>query len=163
MRANDSGERKLSVQVGSRRVIAVILVAFTLGTSMSVVDAARASTRVDVSARCNSPWIVSAHEYGYDRNVIVKIEPTGLARWAGRFDPAIWNDLWSCIPYPSTGLYGWQGDSMYKQLACHAVYSASVPGITSWTGGVTWDLESWRSNVSWFTVWRVWGHKCNWS
>jgi hypothetical protein len=141
-------------------VVATLAAAFVIpGSAAPTVEA---STRVDVTKVCNTVDIVKVHITGYDRNLKVSIEPTGRARVAARFSPAMWDQLWSCVSYPS-GLYGWQGDSMYRQLACHATYSAGVPGVTTWTGGPTWDLESWRPSVSWVRVAQVWDHKCNWS
>ncbi len=100
--------------------------------------------------------------HGYDWNVYVSITPTERARYAARFTNSMWSQLWQCTPYPS-GLHGWQGDGLYDQLACHAIFSARVPGVTGWAGGPTWDLESWRPNESYDYMLQAPRHSCNWS
>ncbi|MGH9213949.1 MAG: DUF2599 domain-containing protein [Acidimicrobiales bacterium] len=123
--------------------------------------AAGASDRVDITRVCNSANVVKVRVSGYGRSLVVSVEPTGQARWLARFTPGMWDEVWGCMPYPGS-LYGWQGDSLYKQLACHAIFSASVPGVTGWSGGATWDLETWRPDVSWPRMYQVWDHRCNW-
>ncbi|MEQ4208558.1 DUF2599 domain-containing protein [Actinopolymorpha sp. B9G3] len=54
-----------------------------------------------------------------------------------------------------------QRESIYKQLVCHAQgkYFAEPDQI-----GDSWDLESWRPNISWAEVWGgAKEHECNWS
>lgn len=138
----------------------VLAVVLSAGTTIALAPSADAATRVDYSATCNRTWVQSVRVAGYDRNVIVSMVPTSRARWLGRSNVgAIWSDIWSCVPYPS-GLYGWQGDSMWQQLACHATWSANIGG--GWTGGPTWDFESWRPSVSMSYALQVWRHSCNW-
>lgn len=146
----------LMVLIAVATVIACLVVPTSGGPTV------KAATRVNVTRQCNTVDIVRVTITGYDRNLRVSIEPTGRARVAAQLNSAMWDQLWRCIPYPS-GLYGWQGDSMYKQLLCHSFYSIGIPGSSKWTGGPTWDLETWRSNVSWSRASQVWSHSCNWA
>lgn len=140
------------------RALAALSLAAT--AVVAVAPSAQAATRVDYSARCNSGWVASVHVSGYGRSVKVSIEPTGYARWfASTNVGAVWNAVWNCVHYPYN-LYGWQGDGMWDQLVCHAVWSVNIGA--GWTGGPTWDLESWRPNVSYSYSVQVWRHSCNW-
>lgn len=48
--------------------------------------------------------------------------------------------------------------SLYKQLACHALF-----GVNEELGGSTWDLESHRADISWADVLNPSAdEKCNW-
>lgn len=76
----------------------------------------------------------------------------------------LWNQAWDAVPYPK-GLSDSQGSSMYKQLACHSRYAYEKPDGSHVTGD-SWDLESWRPDVSWdyaLNPVTVPFHQCNWT
>ena len=113
-------------------------------------------------ASCSGPW---AEEVEVFRNLTngrqsVSIRPTAAAYTDAQDDePRFWNEIWSCVPYPK-GLSDDQGESLYKQMACHDRF-ADVTGH----GGDTWDLEAWRSNQPWSYVTNpiyLPFHECNW-
>lgn len=114
-------------------------------------------------ATCTSPLIQNVEVF---RNLSngrqsVSIRPTQAAFTDAQYDePGFWDDIWACVPYPK-GLTADQGDSLYKQMACHDRF-ANISG----GGGDTWDLEAWRSNQPWSYVTNpvyVPSHQCNWS
>lgn len=112
-----------------------------------------------LSTKCHSPWMTSAGKHQTEQGWKISFEPTHLARISGRSSStwsSMWQDLQKCILFPS--LSSSARSSMYKQLKCHALF-----GLTSSFGGPTWDLESWRADIS---MWKVTvlapKHKCNW-
>ncbi|MFI6055901.1 DUF2599 domain-containing protein [Streptomyces violascens] len=76
----------------------------------------------------------------------------------------LWDQAWAAVPYPK-GLTDAQGSSMYKQIACHSRYAYQWPDGSHVTGD-SWDLESWRPDVSWDYAMNpvtVLIHQCNWT
>ena len=144
---------------------ALALTAIVLGATLLVGSPADAATRVDYGKNCNTSLIMRVTVKGYDRNVRVAIQPTTLARTVGRLRVGeMWSQMWNCVHYPN-GLYGWQGDSLYDQLLCHAYWSF-YGGPFGWSGGPTWDLESWRPAKSDSYIkgtGSFLSHRCNWS
>ncbi|MEU9763539.1 hypothetical protein AB0D98_28295 [Streptomyces sp. NPDC047987] len=75
----------------------------------------------------------------------------------------LWRQIWDTVPYPSSRLTADQGSSVYEQMACHARYSYNIFG--HYLGGVSWDFESDRPNLSWDEAMNpvaVAIHGCNW-
>lgn len=111
------------------------------------------------AANCKSRWMTRASTSGIGPSFAAKIRPTNRARFFanGRGEwNAIFSDLKRCVPFPA--LPAAQTDSMYKQLACHAMW-----GKHEEFGGDTWDLEANRRNVSMrYAIDGVLRHKCNW-
>src|SRR6185295_9944544 len=118
----------------------------------------------------DSPWMTHATLMWYQppphthppMALEVSFTPTTAARLAARNNLAwdgIWEDLRDCVPIPAfPESYGDVHASLYKQLACHAVF-----GIHEELGGPTWDLESHRPNIPWEDVLDPSANeKCNW-
>ncbi|WP_307662521.1 DUF2599 domain-containing protein [Streptomyces sp. V1I1] len=122
---------------------------------------------VGYQAHTNAEWISKTRvARGIDNgNVDVEIFPTDAGfEDADRDYDRLWDQAWSAVPYPKK-LTDAQGSSMYKQLACHARYSYPLPG-GGHNGGDTWQLESWRPDVSWDYAMNpipVGLHGCNWT
>lgn len=125
------------------------------------------SACVSIQGSCSERWVTYVKVYFNLSNNRISVEVTPTA--AG-FDDAdsdtadLWQQAWRCAPYPLSRLNDYQGESLYKQLACHANFAYPKPGGGHF-GGETWDLESWRSNPSWDYVLSptdVWDHECNW-
>jgi hypothetical protein len=93
---------------------------------------------------------------------VVRAWPTREGRLAGRaLVPREWDQMWQRAPKP-WGMTDDKSESVYKQLACHAVYAAPRPD-GGWLGGYSWDLESWRPNISWAkALTPLTNNKCNW-
>lgn len=128
-----------------RFVVAVVALSLVLLPLVDSVSPAEASTKVNRSASCKSEWISKVSYSGHGRSLRVSIMPKVKAGTSAKTMPgwnAVWDAMWRCVPYPN-GLCGWQGDSMYKQLACHLVWGAN-PNRT----GPTFDLETWRPDVT---------------
>ncbi|WP_159046432.1 DUF2599 domain-containing protein [Streptomyces sp. MMG1121] len=113
------------------------------------------------------PWVKQTKVWKALRNgdIDVMVYPT-----AKGFDDAdtncntLWDQAWAAVPYPK-GLTDTQGSSMYKQLACHSRYAYEWPNGSHVTGD-SWDLESWRPDVSWdyaLNPLSVVFHQCNWT
>ncbi|MET7795553.1 LGFP repeat-containing protein [Streptomyces decoyicus] len=92
---------------------------------------------------------------------IVRAWPTRAGRIAGRpLIPVEWDQMWDRVPEP-WGMTEDKKDSLYKQFACHVMYVAPKPG--GWLGGWSWDLESFRPNISWARAMNpLTNSKCNW-
>ncbi|MFJ5726326.1 LGFP repeat-containing protein [Streptomyces sp. NPDC093149] len=76
----------------------------------------------------------------------------------------LWRQIWDTVPYPSSRLTADQGSSVYEQMACHARYAYKIFG--HYLGGVSWDFESDRPNISWDEAMNplaVAIHGCNWN
>jgi uncharacterized protein DUF2599 len=117
----------------------------------------------------DTPWMTEAHWEAYQPppgtlplgqvGIEVSLTPTTAARLVGR-NPTQWDDIWedlrNCIGFP---IYDEsQLSSVYKQLACHAVF-----GVNEELGGPTWDLESHRPNISLVNALNpLTNDKCNW-
>jgi Protein of unknown function (DUF2599) len=123
-----------------------------------------------MGGRCfDTPWMTEAHWEAYQPpfgtlppgqiGIKVSFTPTTdarlLARTAAQWDD-IWADLQNCIGIP---IYDEsQLNSVYKQLACHAVF-----GVNEELGGPTWDFESHRPDIPWVDVLNpLVNEKCNW-
>lgn len=123
---------------------------------------------VSIQADCSGEaWVdyVKVYFNQANRNISVEVIPTpsGFAD-ADDDTQELWESVWRCLPYPLSRLTDTEGESLYKQLACHAENSYGKPDGTHF-GGETWDLESWRANVDWDYVRGpvdVWWHECNW-
>lgn len=101
----------------------------------------------------------------HDGKPTVRTYPTEDGFMNARTDfTAAWNQMWSLAPYPN-GLSDTQHNSVYEQFACHAKYADKylLPG--GWNTGLSWDFESYRSDVGMlyatslptFLI-----HKCEW-
>ena len=84
---------------------------------------------------------------------MVEMLPTSTARTSPDVKK-IWRDLNRCVKFPPQPKS--VRDSLYKQLACHALY-----GRHPVLGGYRWGFEAKRPNVSWFTALNP-KNKCNW-
>ncbi|MFG2987509.1 DUF2599 domain-containing protein [Streptomyces sp. NPDC048258] len=106
-------------------------------------------------------WIARALENG---DVDVHVFPTDLGFEKAKNDyNKLWDQAFGTVPYPK-GMTDAQGSSMYTQLACHARYVFKLPN-GEWNTHESWDMESWRPDVSWDygmnpATWLI--HKCNW-
>jgi hypothetical protein len=115
-----------------------------------------------VGGPCESRWMTAASSKGDGSEFKVSMTPTRRARWSGRSPAswlAIWSDLRRCAPFPDS-LTRSQERSLYKQLACHAVF-----GVHKELGGPEWDLEARHPNIPWSVVLgpaAVAVHECNW-
>lgn len=92
---------------------------------------------------------------------VVRDWPTLKGRLAGRaLIPAEWNQMWQRVPQPRA-MTPTERSSVYKQFACHVLFSLPKPG--GWTGGPSWDFESWRPDISWLKAMNpLTNSKCNW-
>jgi hypothetical protein len=130
----------------------------TLGT-----DYANAANKVSYWSKCSGTWVSRVSVVGHGRNLVISMTPTTAARvmpppirLLRRTYNQVWDEIWRCVRYPS-GLYGWQGDSLYQQLSCHVAY-----GIGRF-GGPTWDLETWRPSIGLGSaIALAAAHRCNW-
>ncbi|WP_344962615.1 DUF2599 domain-containing protein [Streptomyces thioluteus] len=100
----------------------------------------------------------------WNTKFVIRAWPTLKGRAASKADyKAGWDQMMSRVPTPWAMTPTMQS-SLYKQFACHAVFS--VPNPTKpgeWLGGPSWDLESWRSDVPWTTALNpLRNSKCNW-
>ncbi|WP_223281199.1 DUF2599 domain-containing protein [Streptomyces antnestii] len=98
----------------------------------------------------------------WQNTFVVRAWPTLKGRTGGKvLAPAEWDQAWQRVPKP----WAWtdaKESSIYKQFVCHVAFSAPKPG-GGWTGGESWDLESWRSDLSWLKVMNpLLNDKCNW-
>lgn len=96
--------------------------------------------------------------------VVVRGFPTKKGFMDARTDfQGAWNQMWSLAPYPN-GVSDTQHRSLYEQFACHAKFADQIlPG--QWNTGVSFDLESWRSDVGVdyaLSPIYVIKHQCNW-
>ncbi|MEU6663144.1 DUF2599 domain-containing protein [Streptomyces sp. NPDC046821] len=117
---------------------------------------------VGYQAASTSDWVkrtqVSFNAANGD--IETSVYPTDLGFTAAGLNfKKLWNETWQNVPYPN-GLTDSQKSSMYKQLACHATYDLPVPGGN--LGGPSWDVESWRPDVSWVRAMSPLGI-CNWN
>ncbi|MEU6114355.1 DUF2599 domain-containing protein [Streptomyces sp. NPDC047117] len=97
-------------------------------------------------------------------DVVVRAYPTEDGFLNARTDfVGAWEQAWSLAPYPN-GVSNTEHRSLYEQFACHAVFAdKDTPG--HWNTGPSWDLESWRSDVSMDYATSpiyVLKHRCNW-
>lgn len=145
--------------------IAVLLLVASMLASLLFAPSASAATadEVDVRQTCSTVDIVEVRITGEGSRLRVSILPTDRARHTARFDvESTWRQLWSCTPMPPA-LSASQQASLHDQLRCHAYFSARMPGSGEWNTGPTWDLESWRPDVSEARLLQVWDHRCNWT
>ncbi|MCU1497826.1 MAG: hypothetical protein JWM47_1779 [Acidimicrobiales bacterium] len=100
---------------------------------------------------------------------IVKVEPSGHARWNASLDHADggdqpWKSTRACIAEAAREWMGppprinWRG--LRSQYYCHAYGSVGIPGTSKWAGGSHWDLEPWRSET--WNRWTWARNRCNW-
>lgn len=107
-----------------------------------------------VLMRCDpSAWVSAAGRAGSGAALVVEMLPTSLARTSPNVKK-IWRDLNRCVAFPR--LAKSVRRSLYKQLACHAVYGRS-PVL----GGFRWGLEAKRPDVPWIVALDP-RNKCNW-
>ncbi|WP_208903074.1 DUF2599 domain-containing protein [Streptomyces incarnatus] len=92
---------------------------------------------------------------------VVRTWPTLKGRAGGRaLIPVEWEQAWQRVPQP-WAMTDTKNSSLYKQFACHVMFSVPKPG--GWTGGESWDLESWRPDISWLKAMDpLTNSKCNW-
>ncbi|MFD4660622.1 LGFP repeat-containing protein [Kitasatospora sp. NPDC058444] len=121
-----------------------------------------AGFRADTSA----PWINKVGVVIDERTSVLTVSayPT-KAGWddADTNYDELWRQIWNTVPYPSSMLTADQGSSVYEQMACHARYSYNIFG--HYLGGISWDFESNRPNISWDRAMNplaVAIHHCNW-
>ncbi|ARF58876.1 DUF2599 domain-containing protein [Streptomyces gilvosporeus] len=98
----------------------------------------------------------------WEDTFVVRAWPTTEGRLAGRaLIPAEWDQMWSRVPKP-WAMTDTKNSSLYKQFACHVMFVAPKPS-GGWLGGYSWDLESWRDDISWLKAMDpLTNHKCNW-
>jgi hypothetical protein len=149
-----------------RTVLVLIALAAALEVGVTT-QAPSASGATTIYKQCNGDWIKSVDWIPVANSQwVIHIDPTTKARLVGRFNVnAIWAQLNSCVPtgvrtYPYKDRTA--SDSAYNQLLCHAALSAGGFGVYS--GGATWDLETWRyPYVSIATMMHPpSGSPCNW-
>jgi Protein of unknown function (DUF2599) len=116
----------------------------------------------------DSPWMTHATWMYYwspvtpgDLAYEVSFTPTTAARLNAK-TPDQWDDilkdLRNCVYTPNAAWGESVHNSLYKQLACHAVF-----GVHEELGGPTWDLESHRPDIPWGDVLNpLVNGKCNW-
>lgn len=131
-------------------------------------DAPCSSECVSIQSSCTEPWVNYVKVYFNQTNQHISVEVTPSSSGFDDADDdtqALWEQVWRCVSYPFSRLTASEGETLYKQLACHAEYSYPKVG-GGHLGGETWDLESWRSNPDWDYVLSptdVWNHECNWA
>lgn len=117
--------------------------------------------------QCNTTWVKSVNWIPQsDGHWIISIDPTTQARFSARFHlGAVWHEVNTCVPvglrtYPYRR--GTDAASAWTQLWCHAYLSYGIPGLGFYTGGATWDLETWRDPYP--SIARVFNPQalCNW-
>lgn len=93
---------------------------------------------------------------------VVRAWPTREGRLAGRpLIPVEWDQMWKRVPQP-WAMTDTKRSSLYKQFACHVMFVVPKPG--GWLGGQSWDLESWRPDISWVKAMApLTNSKCNWN
>ncbi|WP_405015866.1 DUF2599 domain-containing protein [Kitasatospora sp. NBC_00070] len=115
----------------------------------------------------NVPWVKRTHVWKavHNGDIDIFVYPTDRGFDDADTDyNALWDQAWSAVPYPR-GLSDSQGSSLYKQLACHSRYAYTKPDGSHVTGD-SWDLETWRPDVSWDYAVNpliVPFHQCNWT
>ncbi len=99
----------------------------------------------------------------WNTRFVIRAWPTLEGRAASKADFQLgWNQMMSRVPTP-WAMTTTERSSLYKQFACHALFTLpKKPG--EWLGGPSWDLESWRPDISWTKVLNPLANsKCNWN
>ncbi|MFG2888409.1 DUF2599 domain-containing protein [Streptomyces sp. NPDC048248] len=115
-------------------------------------------------ALSNSEWVTKTEVSRRVENgdIDIKVFPTDAGFDDADTDyDALWEQSFSSVPVPK-GLTEEQRASLHKQLACHAHHAYNGGDGTT---GPSWDLESWRPDVSWdYALSHVTFplHLCNW-
>ncbi|MFI6729573.1 DUF2599 domain-containing protein [Streptomyces sp. R-74717] len=76
----------------------------------------------------------------------------------------LWRQIRDTVPYPASRFTDDQDSSIHERMACHARYSYDIFG--HYPGGMSWDFESDRPNISWDEAMNsvaVAIHGCNWT
>ncbi|MFF9510654.1 LGFP repeat-containing protein [Streptomyces sp. NPDC014724] len=97
-------------------------------------------------------------------NVVVRAFPTEAGFINARTDfQGGWYQMWSLAPYPND-VSQTEHNSLYEQYACHAKFADQLlPG--EWNTGVSFDLESWRSDIGMedaTSLTKFLSHHCEW-
>jgi uncharacterized protein YraI len=114
--------------------------------------------RITTEFDCSSRIIKHIKIDGYGRRFVISMTPSELARMGGPLEK-YWRDALACIgSRMPKKVSAWQMRSLWSQFWCHGTFDLPFKH----PAGPTWDLESWRADVSSDVIKQSAKSHCNW-